>query len=56
MSKEGHEYTKEELDNHTNQMNRNHDSFWQSRGYAERPENWETHPSEHQNPPEPTRG
>ncbi len=28
-------------DNRANQMNPNNDAYWQSRGYDERPENWE---------------
>lgn len=34
------EYTKEEQDNRSAQLNPNNDSYWQSRGYDERPENW----------------
>jgi len=32
---------KDDLDNHANQLNPNNDAFWQSRGYDERPENWQ---------------
>ena len=28
--------------NHANQMNPNNDAYWQSRGYNERPEDWES--------------
>ena len=28
-------------DNHANQMNPNHDAYWQSRGEDERPGDWE---------------
>lgn len=28
-------------DNHANQMNPNNDAFWQSRGFDERPDDWE---------------
>ena len=28
-------------DNHANQMNPNNDAFWQSRGWDERPDDWE---------------
>ena len=28
-------------DNRANQMNPNHDAFWLSRGYDERPSDWE---------------
>ncbi len=27
--------------NHANQLNPNHDSYWQSRGHDERPDDWE---------------
>jgi len=30
-------YSKEELDNHSNQLNENNDAYWQSRGEDERP-------------------
>ena len=30
-----------DLDNHANQMNPNNDAYWESRGYDERPEDWE---------------
>lgn len=29
-------------DNHANQMNPNHDSYWQSRGEDERPDDWDS--------------
>lgn len=32
---------KSDQDNHANQLNPNHDSYWESRGYDERPEDWE---------------
>ena len=35
------QYSKEELDNHANQLNANNDAYWQSRGEDERPEDWE---------------
>ena len=28
-------------DNHANQMNPNNDAYWESRGYGERPDDWE---------------
>ena len=34
------DYSKEELDNHANQMNPNNDAYWSSRGEDERPEDW----------------
>ena len=35
-----------DLDNHANQMNPNNDEYWQSRGYDERPDDWEERASE----------
>ena len=32
---------KSDLDNHANQMNPNHDAYWESRGEDERPDDWE---------------
>jgi len=32
------DYSKEELDNHSNQCNPNNDAYWQSRGQSGRPE------------------
>ncbi len=34
------------LDNHANQLNPNHDAYWQSRGEDERPDDWEERPEE----------
>ncbi|MGP8217570.1 MAG: hypothetical protein ACLQQ4_18525 [Bacteroidia bacterium] len=31
----------EDDDNHANQLNDNNDAYWQSRGYDERPDDWE---------------
>jgi len=39
--------TKQELDNHANQLNPEHDAYWQSRGEEERPDNWEEQLQEH---------
>lgn len=41
MSDKNPQPSKPELDNHSNQLNSNNDVYWQSRGYDERPENWE---------------
>lgn len=30
-----------DLDNHANQINPNNDAYWESRGYDERPDDWE---------------
>lgn len=37
----GYEYTQDDLDNHANQLNPNNDTYWESRGFDERPEDWE---------------
>jgi len=34
-------YSKDELDNHSNQLNENNDAYWQSRGEDERPDDCE---------------
>jgi hypothetical protein len=41
MAKRDYEYSKSDLDNRADQLNPNHDAYWQSRGEAERPEDWE---------------
>lgn len=41
MENKDHEYSQDELDNHANQLNPNSDEYWSSRGYDERPEDWE---------------
>lgn len=33
--------TKANDDNRSNQINSNNDAYWQSRGYDERPDDWE---------------
>ncbi|NLS14903.1 hypothetical protein HGP28_18765 [Vibrio sp. SM6] len=38
-----YEPTQADLDNHSNQLNENNDAYWQSRGYDERPEDWESY-------------
>lgn len=38
---EEHEYSQDELDNHSYQLNPNNDAFWQSRGFDERQEDWQ---------------
>ncbi len=32
---------KDDMDNHSNQLNPNNDAYWESRGYDERPDDWE---------------
>lgn len=36
-----YEYSQADLDNHANQMNCNNDIYWESRGYDERPSDWQ---------------
>lgn len=33
--------TKADNDNHSRQLNIEHDAYWQSRGFDERPDDWE---------------
>lgn len=33
---------KEDMDNRANQMNPNNDAYWTTRGYDERPHDWES--------------
>jgi hypothetical protein len=35
------EPSQQDLDNHSNQLNPEHDAYWQSRGEDERPDDWE---------------
>jgi hypothetical protein len=35
------DYSQEELDNYSRQMNPEDDTYWQSRGFDERPDDWE---------------
>ena len=44
-----------DLDNHANQMNPNNDAYWESRGYDERPEDWEEEAPVAEDEHEPTR-
>ena len=46
---------KAEQDNHANQMNPNNDTYWQSRGWDERPEDWEERVSDSEGSPGPKR-
>ena len=36
--------------NRPEQLNRNNDAFWQSRGYDERPSDWQTRPESEEKP------
>jgi hypothetical protein len=33
--------TKDDNDNYSDQMNPNNDAYWESRGFDERPDDWE---------------
>ena len=35
------EYSQEELDNHSDQLDPNNDAYWTSRGYDGRPDDWD---------------
>ena len=35
-----------DLDNHANQLNPNNDAYWESRGWDERPDDWEEQSSQ----------
>ena len=39
---------KSDRDNHAHQLNENNDAYWQSRGFDERPEDWEERSDEGQ--------
>ncbi|WP_295222929.1 hypothetical protein [uncultured Chryseobacterium sp.] len=38
---ESSEYSRSNTNNRSNLINRNNDSYWQSRGYSERPDDWQ---------------
>jgi hypothetical protein len=33
---------KDDQDNHANQLNPNNDAYWESRGWDDRPDDWES--------------
>ena len=39
--KDNYDYSQEELDQRSRQMDPEHDDYWQSRGYDERPDDWQ---------------
>jgi hypothetical protein len=41
MDPKDREYSQDELDNYSRQMDPENDAYWQSRGYDERPDDWE---------------
>lgn len=38
----GNDHSKDENDNHSDQMNPNNDTYWTDRGHDERPDDWES--------------
>ena len=39
--RDDYEHTQAELDHRADQLNPNNDNYWESRGYDERPDDWE---------------
>ncbi len=39
-----------DLDNHANQLNPNNDAYWESRGWDDRPDDWEERAEEDKGP------
>lgn len=39
--RDDYNYSQEEIDHRSEQLNPNSDDYWQSRGYEERPVDWE---------------
>lgn len=39
--KKNQKYSQPKLDNHSNELNPNNNAYWTSRGFDERPEDWE---------------
>ena len=39
--------SKHDDDNHANQLNPNNDAYWESRGWDERPDDWEDRLDDH---------
>ena len=37
-----HQYSKDELENRSVQLNSNNDAYWDSRGYDGRPDDWQS--------------
>jgi len=40
--KDDRDYSKDERDNRSVELNPNSDAYWQSRGYEERPDDWQS--------------
>jgi hypothetical protein len=43
------DHTQDQFDNHSDILNPNNDSYWESRGFDERPDDWEDHQQESAN-------
>ena len=46
---------KDDLDNRANQLNPNNDAYWESRGFDERPDDWEDRIAEDDDRPDRSR-
>ena len=44
-----------DLDNHANQLNPNSDAYWESRGWDDRPDDWEERAAQHDEVPRESR-
>ena len=40
MTKRSSDHSQADIDNRADQLNPNHDAYWQSRGEEERPDDW----------------
>lgn len=41
MCPKDYEYSQDDLDNYSRQLDPENDAYWQSRGFDERPDDWE---------------
>lgn len=41
MTKRSSDHSQADIDNRADQLNPNHDAYWQSRGEEERPDDWQ---------------
>jgi hypothetical protein len=41
MTKRSSDHSQVDIDNRADQLNPNHDAYWQSRGEEERPDDWQ---------------
>ncbi len=46
---------KDDMDKRSNQMNPNNDAYWMSRGYDERPDDWEEQSTDEREPQDRSR-